>query len=542
MFYEEKEINELTTCPYCKNKYDDPRALPCGLSMCFSCIQILTENLSLSCVCKQSHKIPIDGFFKNTVAAKLTEKRANDVYRSEKVEELKQNLKRMKQQTDSFNKDMNVGRNKIIEYFNDVKNEVQLKTEKVIEAIKQHSFDILKQIDDYQNECLMNYDRSNSTCVKQQCGELKKSEEFYAKWSDYLSKFSISENDISIANQESSRLINSLDHEHYEYKCKLFGDNLMKFKESESKIDSWLIGGVIYESFSLTKAIKRINNQENVINVKKFIPYNPICVDILDLTENEIFVLLDTDKNHTIHLNTIDYEFNLIKQITLPLPDNFISLIDSSLGQIKNSSLELIYLFTSYKSQSKEKIYKTKVFNQNLSILFEKEIKFNSDLVITIFKNNIFCLFDSNLDYSKLHVYDENLNELERYGQSNENLPFYFSNEVSQLFVNENYYIINENDTVKIIDRNNGIKLKTFSITSNDFYINLYMDRFILAYANKEKYLCCYDIKKADQIEESMQKFEISENNGTSLSHLLLVRCFGKNCFIYDCEERLFYI
>ena len=224
MFYEENAINELTTCPYCKNKYDDPRALPCGISMCFGCIQILTENLSLNCVCKQSHKIPPDGFFKNTVVAKLTETRANEVYRGEIVEELKQNLKRIKQQMDSFNKDMNVGRDKIIEYCNSVKNEVQLKTEKVIEAVKQHSFDILKQVDDYQNECLMNYDRSDSTHANYENDELKKSEEFYAKWNSYLSNFSITEEEISKANQESTKLIKSLDYEFDQYKCKLFGD------------------------------------------------------------------------------------------------------------------------------------------------------------------------------------------------------------------------------------------------------------------------------------------------------------------------------
>ena len=86
--------------------------------------------------------------------------------------------------------------------------------------------------------------------------------------------------------------------------------------------------------------------------------------------------------------------------------------------------------------------------------------------MFTIFKKNIFCLFDSNLDYSKLHVYDENLNELEIYGQSDENLPFYFSNEIYQFFINEDYYILLVEEIVNLIDRKNGIKFKTFSITS----------------------------------------------------------------------------
>ena len=65
------------------------------------------------------------------------------------------------------------------------------------------------------------------------------------------------------------------------------------------------------------------------------------------------------------------------------------------------------------------------------------------------------------------------------------------------------------------------------------------MNRFILAYAKNEKYLFSYDLKNLDNVEESMQTFEIS--NGDS-SNLLFVRCSGKNCFIYDCEKHLFYI
>lgn len=70
------------------------------------------------------------------------------------------------------------------------------------------------------------------------------------------------------------------------------------------------------------------------------------------------------------------------------------------------------------------------------------------------------------MDYSKLHVYDENLNELEIYGQSDENLPFYFSNEIYQFFINEDYYILLVEEIVNLIDRKDGIKFKTFSITS----------------------------------------------------------------------------
>jgi len=92
MFYEENEINELIICPYCKNKYKDPRLLPCGTSLCFDCIQLITriDAGNVKCVCNQFHMIPVDGFFINTTLAKLVEKKPFEVYRGSLVKEFKQ--------------------------------------------------------------------------------------------------------------------------------------------------------------------------------------------------------------------------------------------------------------------------------------------------------------------------------------------------------------------------------------------------------------------------------------------------------------------
>jgi hypothetical protein len=292
---------------------------------------------------------------------------------------------------------------------------------------------------------------------------------------------------------------------------------------------------------NLTKAIKRINNEEEIINLEKYIAYIPgkkFC-DIIDLNENEIFVLMSYDSNSNIDLTTIDFEYNLIKQIAIPPADNVVSIKSSLLGKIsKKNSLELIYLFTSYELEPDEEIYIARVFNQNLDFLFEKEIKFNR-YSVTIFNNNIFCLFDSNLDYSKLYVYDENLNEIERYGQPDENLPFYFSENISQLFLNENYYIIKEGKNIIIMDRKNGFRLKTFSNGIESYYIDIYMDRFILAYGDYEKYLCSYDLNNLENIERTKDQFEIL--NGDT-SKLVIVRCSGEKVFVYDTNRRLHFI
>ena len=70
MFYEENEIGELVICPYCKNKYDDPRIVSCGNSFCMPCIEFLAkeESNGFKCPdCDEFHETPNNGFSKNWI-------------------------------------------------------------------------------------------------------------------------------------------------------------------------------------------------------------------------------------------------------------------------------------------------------------------------------------------------------------------------------------------------------------------------------------------------------------------------------------------
>ena len=103
MFYGETEIQELVICPYCKNKYDDPRIIECGTSFCMPCIEFLTkgDTNGFQCpVCKDFHQQPQNSYLKNTTLAKLCEKRANKVYRSPLADALETQLDELKQNID----------------------------------------------------------------------------------------------------------------------------------------------------------------------------------------------------------------------------------------------------------------------------------------------------------------------------------------------------------------------------------------------------------------------------------------------------------
>ena len=108
MFYEETVVAEHLKCKRCYIKFDDPRILPCGKTVCQSCIQEILESEnkndnSFTCsMCQKSHIIPEDGFPINELIEALLKNQPVEVYRSAMVESLKLNLTAIEVKTTHF--------------------------------------------------------------------------------------------------------------------------------------------------------------------------------------------------------------------------------------------------------------------------------------------------------------------------------------------------------------------------------------------------------------------------------------------------------
>ena len=78
--------------------------------------------------------------------------------------------------------------------------------------------------------CLLNFDKSFACTKNSQYGDqLKSADDFYHKWLNYLSNYTISEWDESNAKDESEKLLEKLIKNIDEYGCKLFDGSLRMF-------------------------------------------------------------------------------------------------------------------------------------------------------------------------------------------------------------------------------------------------------------------------------------------------------------------------
>ena len=139
MFYEQDKVNELVLCPYCKNKYNDPRIVKCSSSFCMSCIQLFANNdkNGFKCpVCNDLHKITRKECIKNSNLAKLCDMQANEVSRGSLADTLNFQINDIKLNLDEFSNKNSLRVEKRKENRCNLRNEVKIRSRELVESMK----------------------------------------------------------------------------------------------------------------------------------------------------------------------------------------------------------------------------------------------------------------------------------------------------------------------------------------------------------------------------------------------------------------------
>ena len=112
-------MNDRIICPYCKNKYNDPRLMECGDSFCMPCIELLTSHggVGFNCpVCDELDQEPVNGYPKNLNLGKLCEKKEAEVSRDALTQSLSSQLAEIQLNLDKLALDLELGVDLIKDY------------------------------------------------------------------------------------------------------------------------------------------------------------------------------------------------------------------------------------------------------------------------------------------------------------------------------------------------------------------------------------------------------------------------------------------
>jgi hypothetical protein len=197
MFYKKEEVDSALMCLICSEIFqdNDPRMLPCGESACHRCIHDAIDvdnNCFKCCFCNEKHK-PASGkgFPPNRAILRLFEAKADQVYRNSNVERLLLKLAEVKKESDQFKADISNGTDQIKEHCLQLRNQVHLQTDILLEEVHQFNENMISEIDKYEVQYVISFSNKFVVFEKEGVEFLTQIDDFHNENLKYLTEFKI---------------------------------------------------------------------------------------------------------------------------------------------------------------------------------------------------------------------------------------------------------------------------------------------------------------------------------------------------------------
>lgn len=386
---------------------------------------------------------------------------------------------------------------KLNEYCNDLKNEIQLESEIKIEKIKAFNIELIKKIEDYEQTCIdkLKCDDQFKSNFETTTDDLSS---FYTKWVEYLNKAKIDDSELKKVSMEANKLLEKVDRESLEFRNKLFNGKIMKFDKNPKEIDSSIIGVIKNTDIKWKKisdmrflSLKTKINQSEKLKVK--------------LCEYGDFWIVSVEASRSVlNMAKLDNFGNIINRANIPAIKSrctYMPISDFKLAIINTEFFVFISYNTSLDDCSDTETqdafsiinpkgnFYLKKYDQYLK--FKQEIRCSNISLLATFDNKLYALAKQNT-YSILFVYDNNLVQLNKFDQHLADSPYHFSNSISQIGINANYYILLDDYRIRLMNKHNGIIKKSFYFNSNSFL--LFQEENIIKFDPDSKMLVSYDL------------------------------------------------
>jgi hypothetical protein len=432
--------------------------------------------------------------------------KSNEVSRSPLADSLTAQLGEIRLKLDELSKENSLGADKIKDYCAELRNDVQLSSEQLIESIKAHNLELVEHVNAYEKNALLDFNKENATQLD---GFIQETREFQTKWLDYLKQFKLDEHVLKLALNEASKYLEKINKENDEVLVRVFNDGLIQFKKNPNEASSSTIGKFI-------KADKKRDSNKSV------------CLDELDLSnmptlykkqqpmsvkllnDGKISAAYRANDLDDIGIAVFDSYFNLLHERICKTGRNFSTF---ELNALTNNSIILVLTIRNkalhfYNNKSDdEETFEDFTKTESIIKLFDDKLKKLKksclDSVINCidtFENKLFCVVViPKTGCSSIYVYDENLVISIKIGQYDPNTPFFIPNapvrgKFNKVHVCESYFVFRDQSEIIFLDRNSGWVKRRFKFDASDFLLSSETNR-ILAYDKDLKQVVSYDFE-----------------------------------------------
>jgi hypothetical protein len=283
----DETVRKQLCCHLCSSRFEDPRLLPCGETLCNKCIRNRCENNGdFRCVfCEKTHQVSDELLPENKLIQKLTSNlRSNSKIATKDVDELKLTLSNIERRCREL-KDI-TEKNSIVEirnYTDFLRNEIDVITESMSQYVYKFNKELVEKVDSYERECIENI--KNSSDGFKEFHRLLFDVENFAKYClSNLDELKDTRASIETGKEHLKRL----QVEEVKQKRVKFNHKMLKFKENPTRFNSSLIGELFYST-----KIGPVNNQFiSSIDLKSILAYQSIDHICVERLENENIALV----------------------------------------------------------------------------------------------------------------------------------------------------------------------------------------------------------------------------------------------------------
>jgi hypothetical protein len=246
MFFNTYKINKVLLCKQCEGRLDIPKILPCGETICSLCESSIQVNDQMfDClVCKEKHDMPKNGFIISKSLTEILLMELTKVSRGEAYDSLKNLLDEIQKKLNLIKLGIYNGTDLVKQNCIDLRSDVQLKTEEIIQQVNDISSKIIEEIDEYEKE-LIEINKTNHKSLDVFNGFFKELESFYTLNTEYLKRYEVDDKFIKKSNEEANNLIKKAELEIENLKDIIFDGNVLKFERNNEKICKNLLGVTI---------------------------------------------------------------------------------------------------------------------------------------------------------------------------------------------------------------------------------------------------------------------------------------------------------
>ena len=480
MFYEASSLDRILICLNCLQRFDKPKLLPCGESICESCLLKLpsTANTNVLCpYCKIYHESSSTfGFPTEKIVAELLQLKPVKVYRGQSILEIEAYLSESKANIQTL---MTTLANKI--------KIINVNSSQLREQVKNNS--LCHKIDQYKVECYNNYKNYFSPFntnfhdeyFKVFCAKITKNLRFLQA---YLAIGDLNETKLNyLRNLVTYLSINIKINQNY-LNSILFNRKILLLKNDKIEYRLYYDYGDILSiprlkelSWSADRVIDYKNNScfNNEYMLQLKIEVKNVWLSIF--YNNYLIIYLQIFNHVTnkmeIHIKLTNSNGELIRErcVNETIDDNLhlISLTNTNI-----SHLESNFFMIATESVKNENIIEFELLLFNLNLKLIKKVRLNhkpvylycSEMYIYVLTKKI--PFIQQLNFSP----DDEINLLEEnkaFGQNKDcNKPYFMSNKIIQLSSKYNdellYVCFDNSDNEEEEDRN---LIKIFSTKTN---------------------------------------------------------------------------